>query len=148
MEIVARLGRLNRGLNRGKWFHPGLIRRRGRQGILKRRSVVRMELGCDIWWKRSSVQVMWGLRNLRTVSSAGQGNQWRSESCAYRSQIPTILFCSGSCCIDQVFPPLPVYIGSRAWRFDREGLPVMAHTPLQLLGSISLVPGPPSILRY
>lgn len=128
MEIVARLGRLNRGLNRGEWFHPGLIRRRGRQGILKRRSVIRMELGCDIWWKRSSVQVMWGLRN--------------------RSQIPTILFCGGSCCIDQVFPPLPVYIGSRAWRFDRESLPVMAHTPLQLLGSISLVPGPPSILRY
>lgn len=112
MEIVAGLRGLNGGLNRRERLHAGLVRWWGRQSVLKRRSMVRLELGRDIGRKRSSVQVMWGLRNLFAVSKAGQANQWRSESCTYRSQIPTILFRGRSCCINQVFPPLSVHIGS------------------------------------
>lgn len=146
VEIVAGLVRLDRRLNRRERLHAGLVRWWRRQGVLEWRSMVRMELRRDIGRKRSSVQVMWGLRDLFAVSSAGQANQWRSESCTYRSQIPAVLLCGRSCCINQVLPPLSVHVSSCARGLDREGLSVMAHAPLELLGPVSFMPRPARIL--
>lgn len=99
--MVPRLRRLNRGFNRWERLHAGLVRRGRRQSILEWRSVIGLELGCDIWWQRSSAQVVWGLRDLLAVSGAGQANQWRSRVvCTYRSQVPTILFRGRGCCIN------------------------------------------------